>query len=173
MAAKMPGPPVMANGKPVRRKKTRTDEHETPDRIFKDCDDIWHFTIDVAASPARHKCAVYWTEQQNALVRRWYGRCWLNCPYGQMLPFMRHANEQAKFGTLIVALCPAAHGTRWYRENCLGAKIIQVGYRLTFVGSEHKAIFDSYLIIWNATRFELAQLGARELSVSYLFNIEG
>jgi phage N-6-adenine-methyltransferase len=159
---------LVVSGKTVSRKTKRSDNHETPQYLFDLCDGIWRFTIDVAATNQSAKCKVWFTPRQNAFVRRWYGRIWLNPPYSDLLRWMWKCNEEASHGTLIVALVPTWHGTQWFRDNCVGAEIVLMSRRLQFKGSKSKAIFDSCLVIWNATKAEIAQLRAKRLSVSLL-----
>ena len=41
----------------------------TPPYIFRQLNDIFHFTLDVAASDENHLCDYYFTEHENALYR--------------------------------------------------------------------------------------------------------
>ena len=65
----------------------KTDKWDTPPALFAALDDEFHFTTDLAALPHNAKCPRYFTPGQNALQQPWEGVCWLNPPYGFVLPY--------------------------------------------------------------------------------------
>ena len=60
-------------------------EWETPMDFFDRQDSIYHFDLDVCATPENAKCAQYYTEYQDGLAQTWTGRCWMNPPYGRAI----------------------------------------------------------------------------------------
>lgn len=52
---------------------SNTDEWETPQAFFDDLDKEFHFTLDVCASDQNHKCARYFTKEQDGLQMDWGG----------------------------------------------------------------------------------------------------
>lgn len=50
-----------------------SDEWETPDDIFRELDDEFHFTLDAAASSENAKIGKYYTREDNALLQDWGG----------------------------------------------------------------------------------------------------
>jgi phage N-6-adenine-methyltransferase len=67
---------------------------ETPPYVFDYYDDIRQFEWDLAASDANNLAPNYWTEETNALVQTWRGRCWLNSPYDLNDKFVAKSIEQ-------------------------------------------------------------------------------
>ena len=65
------------------RFKTVNQEWETPDELFKKLDKEFNFDIDLAADDKNKKCEKYYSESDDAMIKAWYGVCWLNPPYGR------------------------------------------------------------------------------------------
>ena len=60
-------------------------DYSTPVLFFDALDSVFHFQMDLAASPENALCPKYFTEQDDALKQLWRGTCWLNPPYGRAL----------------------------------------------------------------------------------------
>lgn len=59
-----------------------TVEWSTPSWLFRQLDDEFHFTVDVAAAADNAKCERFYTKEQNGLEQSWFGeRVWCNPPY--------------------------------------------------------------------------------------------
>ena len=46
---------------------------ETPQKLFDELDAEFHFTLDAAASDENHKCARYFTQNDDGLRQNWEG----------------------------------------------------------------------------------------------------
>jgi site-specific DNA-methyltransferase (adenine-specific) len=58
---------------------------ETPQQFFDELDREFHFTLDAAASHENHKCAKYYTEEDDGLEQDWRGETvFCNPPYGNV-----------------------------------------------------------------------------------------
>ena len=56
---------------------------ETPQKLFDELDAEFHFTLDAAASDENHKCARYFTQNDDGLRQNWGGETvFCNPPYG-------------------------------------------------------------------------------------------
>jgi len=94
-------------------------EWETPDEIFAPLNKEFNFTCDVAASPENAKVGIYFTKEDDALSRKWHGRCWMNPPYGRDLPkWLQKALDESYKGVITVCLIPARTNTAWFHELC-------------------------------------------------------
>lgn len=51
----------------------KNDEWETPDYIFKELDNEFHFDLDPCATAESHKCEKYFTKEQDGLSQKWGG----------------------------------------------------------------------------------------------------
>ena len=58
-----------------------TDEWSTPQALFDTLNRVFHFTLDVCATPENAKCARYFTKEQDGLKQDWGGTL-----YGATLP---------------------------------------------------------------------------------------
>lgn len=87
------------------------DDWETPQELFDELDAEFRFTLDAAANENNHKCPVYFTESDNALVKNWGGqRVFCNPPYGKQATgdwTQKCWQESQKPNTTVVLLIPA------------------------------------------------------------------
>ena len=52
---------------------SKTNEWSTPDHIFRQLDDEFHFNLDPCANEINHKCELYYTETDDGLSKNWGG----------------------------------------------------------------------------------------------------
>lgn len=70
---------------------------ETPQRLFDELDAEFHFTLDVAASDENHKCARYFTQNDDGLRQNWGAkRCFVIRPTGVRKPDCGQRSVTAK-----------------------------------------------------------------------------
>jgi phage N-6-adenine-methyltransferase len=125
------------------------DDWETPEDLFRQYDDRFHFTLDVCATAKTAKCERYFTKEQNALVQDWTGeRCWCNPPYGRTIgDFVKKAAESK---ALTVMLIPARTDTKWFHIYIYMHRPIEfIKGRIRFVGAESTAPFPSMIVIFD------------------------
>ena len=66
---------------------SKTDDWATPRDFFDHLDAEFRFTLDPCADDTNHKCAKYYTKDQNGLAQSWAGETvFCNPPYGRELP---------------------------------------------------------------------------------------
>ena len=64
-----------------------TCEWETPEHIFRQLDDEFHFTLDPCSTHENTKCAKHYTVEDDGLKQDWTGETvWCNPPYGREMP---------------------------------------------------------------------------------------
>ncbi len=84
---------------------------ETPQALFDELNEEFHFTLDAAASDDNHKCSRYFTAQNSGLEQDWGGQSvFVNPPYGntETGDWTRKCYEEAqKPDTTVVLLIPA------------------------------------------------------------------
>lgn len=100
-----------------------SDRHDwgTPDSFM-----IWlkeemglEFDLDAAASDDNHKAPEYFSIEDDALSCNWYGKVWLNPPFGNELPLWldKCAREIRREDVeSIHVLIPARTDTRWFHD---------------------------------------------------------
>jgi phage N-6-adenine-methyltransferase len=126
-------------------------EWETPSELVALLRREFSFTLDVCATATNHKCARYYTREQNGLCQRWTGTCWMNPPYGCAIgQWIAKALSAASSGATVVCLVPARTDTAWWQDLVMRASEIRLlRGRLTFVGAAAPAPFPSAVVIFD------------------------
>lgn len=92
---------------------------ETPQTLFNELDQEFHFTLDAAASPQNHKVDTYFTTKSDALQQDWAGHMvFCNPPYSRRIGqwVAKASREASKPHTTVVLLLPARTDTKWYHD---------------------------------------------------------
>lgn len=131
---------------------SNTDEWATPQWVFDEWDDSFHFTLDPCADEQNHKCERYYTKEQDGLKRDWGGETvWCNPPYGREIgKWVKKCYEESrKPRTKVVALLPARTDTKWFHDYVYHkGLIVFVKGRLKFGDGKGSAPFPSMVCIW-------------------------
>ena len=92
-------------------------EWSTPDDLFRELDDIFHFDLDACATATNAKRERYFTPKDDALQETWDGTVWMNPPHDrQFESFMRKAFQESHRGNIVVCPVPARTDTQsWHR----------------------------------------------------------
>lgn len=69
---------------------SKTDQWATPQSFFEELDAEFHFNLDPCADEENHKCAEYFTKQQDGLKQNWGG--------GTACSAIRHTVRQSESG---------------------------------------------------------------------------
>jgi phage N-6-adenine-methyltransferase len=128
---------------------SKTDCWETPQWLFDDLNQRFHFKLDVCALPENAKCKAYYTPEQDGLRQEWRGACWMNPPYGRAIgAWIRKAYESAQNGATVVCLVPARTDTAWWHDYCMRGEIEFLRGRLKFGGAKCNAPFPSAIVVF-------------------------
>jgi len=103
-------------------------EYSTPEWLYKELDNEFHFTLDPCATIENHKCKIYFTIIDNGLVQKWTGRVFMNPPYGRAIySWIQKAFESVINNDceLVVCLIPSRTDTRWFHDFCMKSKDIR------------------------------------------------
>lgn len=140
---------------------SKTDEWTTPDWLFKQLDDEFHFEMDMAATKENTKCSVYFSKHVgiSALKTDWwdYGAkvLWCNPPYNNLEEWIKHGYEASLHGCTVVYLLPTTKtDQRFWHEIVLpnAAELRFIRGRVKFGGSEHSAPFPSIVVVFKPDR---------------------
>lgn len=119
--------------------KGERSDWQTPDYLFKKLDDIFMFTIDVAANKDNAKCDIFINEKQDAFKTNWHtapirnSRFFLNMPWGREyrkrtgikpIDWVERLIDQYRRGRNGVMLCSASVNARWWQRAASYASII-------------------------------------------------
>jgi site-specific DNA-methyltransferase (adenine-specific) len=159
---------------------SRSDEYETPIALYRALDDLFHFTLDPAASHLSFMHPNYYTIAEDGLAQDWLGEvCFINPPFSQVKHWVsKVADEFLNNGTECVVLLPARTETKYWHENVwpITHYILFLRSRLKFknkVAPEkglHTAPFPSAVIMY--THLEFDESVANELAkIGHLVNL--
>lgn len=130
---------------------SKSAEWETPQALFDELNDEFHFTLDVCATPENAKCDRYYTKEQDGLSQPWYGRYWCNPPYGRGIgKWIEKAHYSTYNGTTTAMLLPARTDTKWFHNYIVAPRheIRFVRGRLKFGGAKNSAPFPSMVVVF-------------------------
>ena len=129
-----------------------TGEWETPQDVFDALnEEFGPFDLDPCATPENAKCPNYYTKEQNGLAQPWWGKVFVNPPYGRDIKrWVRRCWATAGLSSeLVVALIPSRTDTAWWHDFVMKAGEIRfIRGRLKFGGAEHGAPFPSCIVVW-------------------------
>lgn len=126
-----------------------TDLWETPQWLFDEYDNQYHFEVDVCAIPGNAKCEKYYTPEQDGLSQEWIGGAhWCNPPYGKEI--VKWVEKAANAKCVIVMLLPARTDTKWFHDYVLPyGEITFLRGRLKFGNSKNSAPFPSMIVVFH------------------------
>ena len=128
-----------------------TCEWSTPDALFEQLDDEFHFTLDVCASPENTKCERYYDQEKDGRVQPWIGEvCWMNPPYGRQIgQWIQKAHDESLRGATVVCLLPSRTDTIWWHDYVMKADEIRfIKGRLKFGEAKSGAPFPSCVVVF-------------------------
>lgn len=124
-------------------------EWETPQETFNALHAEFGFQVDVCALPENAKCSAYFTPEIDGLAQSWRGVCWMNPPYGRVMPkWIKKAYESSLDGATVVCLIPARTDTAAWHDYCMKGEIRFIRGRLKFGGHTNSAPFPSAIVVF-------------------------
>lgn len=130
---------------------SKETEWATPQDLFDELDEVFHFTLDPCATSKNAKCSRFFTEVENGLEQDWSNSVvFMNPPYGRQIKhWVKKAYDESQKGSTVVCLLPARTDTAWFQDYCLNADdLFFLRGRLKFGDSENSAPFPSVIVIF-------------------------
>jgi phage N-6-adenine-methyltransferase len=128
---------------------SKSDSWETPQSLFNELNQEFHFTLDVCATNENTKCNIWFTPWLDGLDQDWKGTCWMNPPYGREIGnWVKKAYESSLRGATVVCLLPSRTDTKWWHDYCMKGEIRFIKGRLKFSGCKNAAPFPSAIVIF-------------------------
>jgi phage N-6-adenine-methyltransferase len=128
---------------------SNTCNWSTPNNLFLELDNTFHFTTDVCAEPSNSKCAHFYSPEINGLNQKWTGTCFMNPPYGREISlWIKKAYESSLSGTTVVCLIPARTDTKWWHKYVMKGEIHFIEGRLKFGNAWNNAPFPSVIVVF-------------------------
>ena len=139
------------------RDPNKYDKWSTPQWLFDQVNEEFHFTTDVCASEGNHKCDNYYDKESNGLKQDWKGSCFCNPPYGSGVidKWMEKAYESSLQGATVVCLVPSSTSTKWWHNYAMKGNIRFIMRKVKFNidGREDSpAPFHSVLVIFRPNK---------------------
>jgi phage N-6-adenine-methyltransferase len=133
--------------------QAKTTEWETPQELFDQLNELYHFDLDPCATKENAKCKRYYTKADDGLLQSWkLRRVFMNPPYGRKLgAWIEKAVYEARTGgALVVCLIPARTDTRWWHWFVMkqAAAIHFIQRRLHFGKAKNAATFPSAVVVF-------------------------
>lgn len=130
---------------------SNTPEWATPQAFFDELDKEFHFDLDPCANTKNHKCAMWFSEEEDGLSKSWNNsRVFCNPPYGRVLKdWVKKASEAR--GGIVVLLVPARTDTRYFHEYIYQKPNVEIRFlkgRLKFGDGKGSAPFPSMVVIF-------------------------
>jgi site-specific DNA-methyltransferase (adenine-specific) len=132
---------------------SQTDQWATPQDFYDKLNEEFCFTLDPCADDSNHKCAFYFTKEQDGLKQDWGGHTvFCNPPYGNKetgLWTKKCYEEAQKPNTTVVLLIPARTDRLSFHQFIYGkAEIRFIKGRLKFGDGKNPAPFPSMVVVF-------------------------
>jgi len=132
---------------------SKRDDWETPRNLFLQLEELFGpFDLDPCATPENTKCKAFFTRKDNGLLKPWWGKVFMNPPYGREIgKWISKAYNESQKGCFVVCLLPARTDTSWFHKFCLKGEILFLKGRLKFGASKNAAPFPSMIVVFRDT----------------------
>lgn len=106
----------------------------TPQSLYDEVDKEFKFTLDACADPNNYKHPNYYSEQDDALTKDWFGRVFMNPPYGRVIGtwIEKAYHESLTNAEVVVCLIPARTDTAYWHDYVMRGEIRFIRGRLKF-----------------------------------------
>lgn len=124
-----------------------TDLWATPQSLFDELNQQYHFTLNPCATHANAKCAKHFTRQEDGLSQNWDGETvFMNPPYGREIG--KWVAKAVSSKATVVMLLPARTDTRWFHDHLYGNPDVELDFlkgRLKLGSATNSAPFPSLI----------------------------
>jgi phage N-6-adenine-methyltransferase len=152
-------------GGPRITKGGQSGDYETDHRLVPAIEKKFGKIIfDLAATAKNSQADRYYSEEEDSLKQDWAtlsasspesGVLWLNPPYTHVKPWLAKCVVEASRGANIVALVPAAVGSKWFRDNVMNkCDVYFLRGRLMFEG--HTTVYPKDCMVLHYRMFDAA-----------------
>lgn len=128
------------------------DERSTPQWLYDQLNEIFHFTLDAAATVENAKCERYYTIETDGLAHSWAGETvFCNPPYsrGSLEKWVQKARGEglnAHAETTIVMILPGDTSTKWFPWDA--TRLVFLRKRVAFDGISAGAKFPTVIAVF-------------------------
>jgi len=137
---------------------SKSNEWETPQELFNELDNEFHFTLDPCATKENAKCVKYYTKDINGLKQSWAGEVvFMNPPYGGNTgKWIEKAWYETKNGVITVCLIVSSTDRSYWHDYIFpyASEIRWLRGRVTFGEAKSTAPFASAIAVFQAKENE-------------------
>jgi len=128
---------------------SKSNEWETPQDLYDELNNEFHFTLDPCCTKESSKCEKYYTIDDDGLTKDWSGEVvFMNPPYGREIKHWIKKASESK--VVVVALIPARTDTSYWHDYILKRSEVRfLRGRIKFGNAKHGAPFPSAVVIFN------------------------
>lgn len=131
---------------------SNSNEWATPQKLFDELNEEFHFTLDPCADEFNHKCDKFYNKEQDGLRQSWNGEIvFCNPPYGRELPkwVEKCYKEHIEHNITVVMLIPARTDTSYFHDYIYhNSEIRFIRGRLKFSDGKNPAPFPSMIVVY-------------------------
>lgn len=135
---------------------SKTNEWETPQGLFDQLDEEFHFTLDPCATDDNAKCRRYFTKEENGLTQDWSGEVvFMNPPYGGHTgKWLAKAWHDSLRAAVVVCLIVSSTDRSYWHDYIFphATEIRWLRGRITFGEANSTAPFASAIVIFDNKR---------------------
>lgn len=133
---------------------SKSDSWSTPQKLFDDLNDEFHFTLDPCSDGKNNKCEKFFTKIDDGLSQDWRGHTvFMNPPYGREIKkWMKKAKTESENGATVVCLVPSRTDTAWWHDNVIMHEVRFIRGRLKFNGHKNNAPFPSAIVVMRGVK---------------------
>lgn len=159
---------------------SKSDNWGTPDWLYKQLDDEFHFRLDAAANSENTKCKLFFSYingSDNALTHDWYSyyeedgvtqikSIWCNPSYNNLQDWIVQGYEASLHGCTVVFLLPTTKCDQtWWHEYVVkhAAEIRFIEGRVKFGGCANAAPFPSCIVVFKPNQEDWKVSSLRKL----------
>ena len=97
--------------------QSNKNDWETPQKLFDELNEKYHFTLDPCSNGKNAKCEKYFTEKENGLIQSWEGETvFVNPPYGRTISeWVKKCSQESKHAKILL-LIPTRTDTKYFHQ---------------------------------------------------------
>ncbi len=131
---------------------SKSNEWSTPQSLFNELNNEFHFTLDPCATTENAKCDKFYTSKENGLKQDWAGEVvFMNPPYGGNTgKWIEKAWFESQHGALVVCLIVSSTDRSYWHDYIFpyASEIRWMRGRVTFGEANSTAPFASAIVIF-------------------------
>jgi len=111
----------------------------------------------------------FFTKKDNGLCRKWFGRVFLNPPYGSEIVYWVRKSfletKKLRNAEIVVCLLPSRTDTKWWHNYVMRSdEVYFIKGRLKFEGADSSAPFPSVIVVFKKGEVKIPKFFSLDIS---------